>query len=193
MTDELSGILVISSSLRFFETLRSVPGMEDLCTMQHATDISDARMRLLTSDYSVIVINAPLSDGFGFDLAIELASTRPAGVMIFVDKELFEKAKTKGDPYGIVTIPKQTSAAVVFQSLSVLCVTARKMRLYQQKNDELQNEMNDLRLTNRAKLLLMQHFSMTEEDAHKYIEKRAMSTGESKRVIAENIIGSYAR
>ena len=41
------------------------------------------------------------------------------------------------------------------------------------------------------KLILMQHFGMTEKEAHKYIEQRAMESRSSRRAIAENIIKSY--
>ncbi|MBR7082840.1 MAG: ANTAR domain-containing protein, partial [Clostridia bacterium] len=47
------------------------------------------------------------------------------------------------------------------------------------------------RLVNRAKWLLINDLKMSEPDAHRYIEKRAMDLCVSKRQIAEEIIKTY--
>jgi len=51
--------------------------------------------------------------------------------------------------------------------------------------------MNEIRLVNRAKWLLISELKMTEPDAHRYIEKQAMDRCVSKRRIAEEIIKTY--
>ena len=45
-------------------------------------------------------------------------------------------------------------------------------------------DMEDLKIINRAKLLLVQQLKMTEAEAHRYIEKQAMDTCRKRRVIA---------
>ena len=55
----------------------------------------------------------------------------------------------------------------------------------------LEAKVADIRIINRAKLLLVQHLQMTETEAHKYIEKQAMNTSMPRRTIAENIIRTY--
>ena len=40
-------------------------------------------------------------------------------------------------------------------------------------------------------MLLMQNMSMAEAEAHRFIEKEAMDTGQKKIAIAENIIKRY--
>ena len=49
-----------------------------------------------------------------------------------------------------------------------------------------------IRLVNRAKWLLIDQLKMTEADAHRYIEKQAMDSCTSKKVVAEEIIGLYS-
>ena len=51
--------------------------------------------------------------------------------------------------------------------------------------------MNEIRLVNRAKWLLISELKMTESDAHRYIEKQAMDLRISKREVAENVIRTY--
>ena len=57
--------------------------------------------------------------------------------------------------------------------------------------EKLEAKVADIRIINRAKLLLVQHLQMTETEAHKYIEKQAMDTSMRRRTIAENIIRTY--
>ena len=51
--------------------------------------------------------------------------------------------------------------------------------------------MNEIRLVNRAKWLLISELNMTEANAHRYIEKQAMDRCVSRRQVAEEIIKTY--
>ena len=51
--------------------------------------------------------------------------------------------------------------------------------------------MEEIRLVNRAKWLLIDELKMSEPDTHRYIEKQAMDLCVSKREVAEEIIKTY--
>ena len=55
----------------------------------------------------------------------------------------------------------------------------------------MEERMKEIRLENRAKLLLIQCLNMTETDAHRYIQQQAMNCHLSKREVAESIIQTY--
>lgn len=59
------------------------------------------------------------------------------------------------------------------------------------KNRSLREKMEDIRMVNRAKWLLIENLNMTEKDAHHYIEKQAMDTRFTRREVAENIVRTY--
>lgn len=59
------------------------------------------------------------------------------------------------------------------------------------QQDKLMKKVDDIRVVNRAKCILIQYRNMTEEEAHKYLEKEAMDTRVSKRELAEKIINYY--
>jgi AmiR/NasT family two-component response regulator len=67
----------------------------------------------------------------------------------------------------------------------------RQLKALQEQNSELLRRIDDLRVINRAKLILVSHLGMTENAAHKYIEKRAMDSRLSKREVAEGILKTY--
>ena len=61
-----------------------------------------------------------------------------------------------------------------------------------QKTASIEEKMEEIRLVNRAKWLLIEQLRMTESEAHRYIEKQAMDRCVTKRSIAENIISMYS-
>ena len=56
----------------------------------------------------------------------------------------------------------------------------------------LRKKMNELSVVTKAKCLLIQMRSMTEEEAHHYLERRAMEEGQTKMEIAAGIIRVYS-
>ena len=66
-----------------------------------------------------------------------------------------------------------------------------RMRRAEEKQASVEEKIEEIRLVNHAKWLLIQCLSMTEAEAHRYIEKQAMDTRQSKRMVAENIIRTY--
>ena len=52
--------------------------------------------------------------------------------------------------------------------------------------------MAEIRLVNKAKWLLISQLSMSEPEAHRYIEKQAMDRRLPKLEIAEEILASYS-
>lgn len=56
---------------------------------------------------------------------------------------------------------------------------------------KLINEVNSIKLVSRAKGVLMDYLGMSEQQAHHFIEKRAMDNQVTKEVISKEIIKTY--
>ena len=76
-------------------------------------------------------------------------------------------------------------------ALTQLLAECARLRAARMQTRSLKRQLDDTRLVTRAKLLLMSHLQMSEEQAHRYIEKTAMDGCQSKREIAERIIRTY--
>jgi response regulator NasT len=62
---------------------------------------------------------------------------------------------------------------------------------YQRENAKLQVKLDEIKMVNRAKCVLMQYLKLTEPQAHRYIEKQAMDTRETKLEVAKSILLRY--
>ena len=191
MADTPVKCLIVSSSVRFYSAAKKLAEEELRCETALAATVRDGRGMLLTGGCTLVLINAPLPDEFGLDIAAYAAEELAAGVILFTAPELLEQVREKAAPHGVVALPKNAPVSQVKLTLSALAVSAGKLREARRENDQLKTEIETVKLMSRAKLILMQHFGMTEKEAHKYIEQRAMESRSSRRAIVENIIKSY--
>ena len=69
--------------------------------------------------------------------------------------------------------------------------TRGRMRQMEAKQATVEEKIEEIRLVNRAKWLLIERLGMTEPEAHRYIEKQSMDLRISKREAAKSVIKTY--
>ena len=181
-------VLSVAAADKFHTSLRELLPNERYAPVLGVCDASDARRRILEGGYDIVVISAPLPDEFGTRLAQHTAERSSAGVLLLVRSEHYSDIAAKATPYGILTLPKPTSPQMMLQCMELLCGTRERLRRMEQKSASIEDKMAEIRLVNRAKWQLIEARGMTEQDAHRYIEKQAMDRCVPKRVIAEEIL-----
>ena len=167
-------VLAVSASLKFVETLRTLlpEGRYGPVTVLH--DAAAARRALAENSYDLVLINTPLPDEFGTRLALDACESSSAGVLLLVKAEHCPDIEAQVSAHGVLTLAKPTSAQLFAQTLRLLCITRERLRGMEKKAVTLQEKMEEIRLVNRAKWLLIEELKMTEQEAHRYIEKQAM-------------------
>lgn len=184
-------VLLVSASEKFNTSILTLLPSTDYWPVTIAKSVGEARRRLVEESFDIVLINAPLSDDFGMHLAMDICSNSGAGVLLLIKNELYNEITSKVVPYGVMTMPKPTSLQLVSQSLQILRATRERLRQMEAKQISVEEKIEEIRLVNRAKWVLIECLNMTETDAHRYIEKQAMDLRTSKREIAENIIKTY--
>ena len=76
--------------------------------------------------------------------------------------------------------------------VGILLSAREKLRKTEKKTLSIEEKMEEIRIVNRAKWLLISELKMDEQGAHRYIEKQAMDRCVSKRVVAEEVIKTYS-
>ena len=155
-----------------------------------AEDAGEARRLLLDSPVDIVIINTPLSDDFGVELALDLAEGS-TGVLLLVKNELYDQVCYKVEDSGVLTMGKPMTRQGFYSAVKLLSAMSARLSKMEKANRTLQEKMADIRVVNRAKWLLIEHHHMKEQDAHYFIEKQAMDTRMSRREVAENIIRTY--
>ncbi len=191
LPEHIYSVLVVSASDKFNESLRRLLPENRYSPVIAAADVSGARRRLLEERYDLVIINTPLPDDFGTRLALDVCASSGTGVLLLVGAEHYPDVNARVSPYGVLVLSKPTSAQLLSQSLLLLCGTRERLRRMEQKTASIEEKMEEIRMVNRAKWLLIEQLKMTEQDAHRYIEKQAMNRCVTKRVIAEQILSTY--
>ena len=184
-------VLIVTASDSFVSNVMPLLPVTDYWPVTTARSVGEARRRIVETDFDIVLINAPLPDDFGMRLAIDICTNSGAGVLLMVKNDLFNDIYAKVVSYGVITLSKPTNMQMVAQNLRILCATRERMRQMEAKQATVEEKIEEIRLVNRAKWLLIECLSMTESEAHRYIEKQSMDERISKREVAENIIKTY--
>jgi len=188
----MESALIVSYSEKstefFSDFLRVVASMREVVKVKTC---GEARRQLLSRDFDLIIINAPLSDETGEDLAKHIASRGESQVILVVKAEFFDEISAMCEPYGILTLAKPMNKSLFWSAFSLAKSALGGMRRMQAENTKLKQQINDIRLVNRAKCILVSHINMTEQEAHRYIEKQAMDMRSTRLEVASGIIKTY--
>ncbi|HBQ64566.1 MAG TPA: response regulator receiver protein [Clostridiales bacterium] len=187
----MDNALIISGtekSIEWFSALLGQNGCPEIVTVHTG---GDARRMLLGRDFDLCIVNAPLSDEFGENLAMHIASDSPSQVILLVKSDVYEEVSAHVEESGVLTLSKPVQRAFFWNALKLASAAHRKTRQVHHENKRLLQKIEDIRIIDRAKCTLISRFNLTEEEAHKVIEKQAMDMRLTKRIIAEGILKNH--
>lgn len=184
-------ILIVNVTEKFFDLILPLMPGARYYPIDKVGSINEARRRISERSYDIVLINTPLPDDFGVRFAMDLTFSTGSAVLLFVRSDFYDAIYEKAQSSGVFLLRKPTSSSTISQSLDWLCATRDRMCRMERKSVSLQEKMDEIKLVNRAKWILITHLNMTEDAAHRYIEKQAMDRCVSKRVIAEDILRTY--
>lgn len=190
-TELCYSVLLVSSSQKFNSSLTALLPDDKFRPVSVAHDVSSARRRLLEEEFDIVVINSPLPDDFGTRLALDVCRNGGTGVLLLIKAEHYPDISAQVTAHGVLALSKPTTVQMITQSLTLLCGTRERLRRMEQKTASIEEKMEEIRIVNRAKWLLIDQLKMSETEAHRYIEKQAMDRCVTRRAVAENIISTY--
>ncbi len=190
MTLEGTTLLVGSSekSQALLQTLLNGTGFSQCTLSQNG---AEARRILTQGDYSLVIINTPLTDEPGIDLAVKTAQSTLSGVILLVKAEMADVIAQKVEDSGVLVVAKPVSRPLFDQALRLSMTARNRMLMLQNQNEKLQKKIEEMRMVDRAKCALIQYLRMTEQQAHRHIEKQAMDTRQTKMQVARDIVNTY--
>ncbi len=111
--DETYRVLLVSAAEKFNTvTCSLLPGAE-FYPVEIVKTAKAAQRRLLEQEFDLILVNTPLPDEFGTELAMDACLRSRAGVLLLVKRELHDEICAKVTDAGVLTLPKPTSEAVM--------------------------------------------------------------------------------
>ena len=172
----------------FFKEMLNEARIDQIVTLD---SIMEARGLVLKQDFDLVIVNSPLPDESGENFSRQIASGETSQVILVVKDECLDAVSSSCEDDGVLTIAKPVSKTV-FRSALLLARSAEcRLRRLRDENLKLKQKLEDIRIINRAKYMLITYLNMSEQEAHRFIEKQAMDMRAAKRVIAEGILRTY--
>ncbi|MGN0452227.1 MAG: ANTAR domain-containing response regulator [Ruminococcus sp.] len=185
-------VLVVSSSEALNDATRELLPRSKYQPVYFTSNVSEAKRYLAERNFDFVIINSPLPDDNGTRFAIDCCRSMTTAVLLLARSDVHDEIHNKVVSHGVFTLSKPTSKIIMTQALSWLASARERLRRLEKKTLSVEERMEEIRIVNRAKILLVSELRMTEPEAHRYIEKQAMNACVSKREIAEGIIKTYS-
>lgn len=172
--------------------------------------ISSIRSQIVGSGYEVVGICAD-----GYELIRRTKALSPE--VVIIDEELtgmsilslvetlvferqavllmgksYQKSYYRQNPY-FEFCEKPVQPMVLLTMLRMLTKYGQTVRQLESKVNQLEQAQRTEKTIRLAKRALQQHENMSEDDAHRYIQKRSMELRISKLELAERILKSYEK
>ncbi|MBQ8782529.1 MAG: ANTAR domain-containing protein [Clostridia bacterium] len=191
LKERVYSVLIVSAAESFNEALSALLPNSKYSPTHFVSNISAAKRALAERAFDFVIINSPLSDDIGTRFAIDTGNSKESVVLLMVRAELQTEIYDKVAEHGVFVLPKPTSKPTMAIAISWLSSAREKLRKTEKKTLSIEEKMEEIRIVNRAKWILIRELKLDEPEAHRYIEKQAMDRCVSKRVVAEEIIKTY--
>lgn len=192
LKERVYSVLVVSASKSFNSSLADMLPESKYYPINTVASVSAAKRNTAEKSFDFIMINSPLPDDPGINFAIDISIRSGTAALLLVRNDIHDEIYDKVTEYGVFTMPKPTSKISMMQALRWLACARERMRKSEKRSLSFEEKMEEIRVVNRAKLLLISELKMSEPNAHHYIQKQAMDRCISCREVAENIILTYS-
>ena len=192
LKERVYSVLVVSAAKELNTALLTLLPGSHYSPVKTVTSISAGRRAWSERSYDYVLINSPLPDDTGVRFAIDLSSSQGTVVLLFVKAEIHDDILGKVVEHGVFTLSKPLSRSVLTTALNWMASARERLRKSEKKALSFEEKMEEIRIVNRAKWLLISELKMEEPQAHRYIEKQAMDRCISKKEAAQEILKIYS-
>ena len=137
--------------------------------------------------FETLVINAPLPDEFGRELAMQAADAGMDAILLCPGPQA-DKLAAGLEKHGVFVLAKPLSRQQTAFALRLIRTGRQRLQKLTAQNRRLTKRLDEARIISQAKCALALCRGLTEEQAHRLIEKEAMDGRISSREAALEIM-----
>ena len=187
----MDSVLIVSSCEKTSALFEEMISAERYRCIDKAVSADLARRLCTQREYGLIIINTPLADEFGYSLTTGLLRETSSGVILVTDPDSEQTAVSETAGHGAMAFTRPVDRKMFVRIVRFIAASQDRMRSIRRENLMLHKKLDDIKIINRAKAILMQYLSMTEQQAHRYLEKQAMDLRITRVEVAKNLLSTY--
>ena len=126
--DILHSVLIVSGNERFDDFIKKTLNKKNLSPEDFRGNASAARRCINEKFYDIVVINSPLPDETGIELALDTAESGNISVLMVVPSESFDDISDRVTDHGILVIPKPVTQRRMSRAVRFMASVQSRMR-----------------------------------------------------------------
>ncbi len=142
--------------------------------------------------FDVIIISTPLRTEFGLNYAAWARKKTNACILMITKADIADDVQKRLKFTGAYVLPRPFSKASLIQSIKMGLLAKDNISRLEEEKNKLSKQLDDVKTIDRAKCCLIEYLNMTENQAHRHIQKLAMDTRRTQRDIAEDVLKTYS-
>ncbi len=166
-----------------FALQRSGYAVGEVCTSG-----SEAIRRVRLGATDILLINLEMPDMTGLDVATIVGDENLCSVILFVSSEKRPLCMDVVEEYDITMFPKPVNISTLLNTIEIVQQNRRRMGRMEKELTELKTGLENRKLVERAKGILMKRKGISEAEAYRRIQKMSMDSRVAMKDIAVKII-----
>lgn len=182
-------LIVSGDTARAGELEKAAAGVYSGCECAVYESCSQAYDALKAEKYDAVIIDAPISGGREYELAKHIAGQTLSGCLMVCESITADTAEL--EECGVLILEREFKDKLFGRALKLISASRRRVIGFESENRKLHRKLDEIKIVNRAKIVLMKYLNFSEPQAHRYIEKQSMDLRMSRYDIAMKIIKTY--
>jgi len=188
----MNKVLIVSSSAETASVIEQFLRADGFSRVTVVSSGSEARRFIRSApEISLAVINTPLTDEFGQELSVMIAEEYQTGVILICGSDISDDIAEYVCESGIYVVSRPVSRDLFSEATELAAASCGELADLKKESSDVMMKIEEIRIINRAKATLMKYLRFTEPQAHRYIEKQAMNSRQTRRETALRILADY--
>lgn len=185
----MENVLIISGNKTAAETLAGFIRESFQCSVR-AVESGYQAKSIISSDpaLDLALINTPLIDESGMELAEYMIENSTANCILIIKPENAAKNAERAEKNGIIVMLRPVNKGLLYQLVKTVDIALRRSVMIFQEKQRLERQIEEIKTIDKAKFMLMEYKSMSEAEAHGYLEQYAMNKRKKKYIAALELI-----
>jgi response regulator NasT len=162
---------------------------QGLVIIDQSTDGTSALRRIKALQPDLIIADADLPGINGIQLAEIAEQEDIAPVIVITSPSSGNLWNNTGN--GIIFLNRPLTKAGLMQTIQLSLLSYRKIMNLKEEINKLKSQLEERKVIEKAKGIIMEKYGLTESQAYRLMQKRSMETGTPLRDLAKAVILSY--
>jgi len=176
------------SQIEEMKKLKLFLSQQGFSVVDESTDGSTALRNIKTLHPDLVIADAGLSGINGIKLAEILDEEEIAPVIVVTSSTKEGLWVDLKQPQKVAFLQRPITKAGLLQTIQLVLISYRQQKSLKEEIKRLKEQLEDRKIIEKAKGIIMDKYTMTEKEAYRFLQKRSMDTGTPLRELARAII-----